>query len=82
MVAELDRLPLLDSFRFIGTVYAPKLISLVVHNENHANGHQRGRKYKDQNPATQCLNHLSARGGSLGIAQGAALREGWDGGRQ
>src|SRR4029077_11272740 len=79
IVTELDRTLLFDSVRFIGAVDASELISLVVNNENHSNGHQCRWKYKDQNPAAQRLNHSCPRGGSLGVAQRTALREGWYG---
>src|SRR5207244_2506140 len=50
-----------------------KLIAFAMDNENHANGCECGRNDKDKNPAAQCLNHSSACGSRLSIAERAAL---------
>src|SRR5258707_10971585 len=61
----------------VGRVIFPSdLITLVMHNENHANRHERGRDDKDQNAAAQGLNHPSTGGGRLRIAERATLGEG------
>src|ERR1700716_1132402 len=52
------------------------LIALAINNENHAYRHECGRNDKDQNATFQCLNHPSAGGGSLRIAERATLGEG------
>jgi hypothetical protein len=59
-----------------------KPIVLATHNENHANGSQRRRNNKDQNPTLQCLNHSSARGSRLSITEGTILRKSRHGGEQ
>src|SRR6267143_6565628 len=61
----------------VGRVIVPSdLITFVMHNENHANRHERGRDDKNQNPTAQGLNHSTTGGGRLGITERATLGEG------
>ena len=65
--------------RFV-CLFAPlELIALVMNNENHAYGHERGRNDKDQYATAQGLNHASARRRGLRIAERATLAERWKG---
>ena len=48
-------------------------MAFAIHNENHADRHEGGRDDEDQDPAAKGLNHASAGGRRLGIAEGTAL---------
>src|SRR6202795_186747 len=68
-----------SSFRLplVGPVILPSdLITFVMHNENHANRHERGRDDKNQNPTAQGLNHSTTGGGRLRITERATLGKG------
>jgi len=54
------------------------LISLAIADEDYADGHQRRGSDQDEDAALQCLNHASAGGRGLGIAERAALGGGRD----
>src|SRR5260370_28325998 len=57
----------------------PELIAFATRNKNHANGHQRWRHDKNQNPTAQGLNHSGPGRGRPGIAKRATLGDRRDG---
>ena len=78
---EVAILPVLGETVAIAVV-ASNLIAFAVYYKNHSNGTERGRNDEDQNSALQCLNHASASGRCLSVAEGAALRKGRHSGQQ
>jgi hypothetical protein len=81
IAAEIDHSTVLPAPVGVGRVliviFLSELIALAANNKDHANRHESWRNDEDQNSAAQGLNHANARGSGLGIAQGAALGEGW-----
>ena len=59
-------------------VVLASLIAFAIADEDYADRHQRGGSDQDEDAALQCLNHASAGGRGLGIAERAALGSGRD----
>ena len=80
LLTAVEQLPIVVRVRRV--IALPALIAFAINNENHANRHKRRRDDKNQNPTAQGLNHSSAGGGRLRIAERATLREGREQGRR